>query len=143
MGYKNVRRDECLPRRTEGSFLVQSEGTFFRTFTTNNFAGLNRMQKDPQHPILDRPHEYHILDLRFHVGEDGDEPFLDLILGRGDAVRRLRFLSPRDLEIESGFPMPTNGMEILDVRARQIEDIGVRVGDFEASPGSITFWRAR
>lgn len=98
------------------------------------------MERDPQHPILDRPHEYRILDLWYHMGSNGEQPFIDLNLGRGDTVRRLRFLSPRDLEIEKGFPAPTNGMEILDVRARQLEDVGVRVGDFEASFGSITFW---
>jgi hypothetical protein len=45
-----------------------------------------------------------------------------------------------DLEIEKGFPGPTAGMEILDVRKRQMGGIGVRVGDIEASFGSITFW---
>ena len=67
------------------------------------------MDVDPPHPIIDRPHEYSIADLRYHVGLDGAEPFIDLVLQRGDAVRRLRFLSPRQLIIEDGFPEPTSG----------------------------------
>ena len=98
------------------------------------------MDVDPPHPIIDRPHEYSIADLRYHVGLDGAEPFIDLILQRKDAVRRLRFLSPRQLIIEDGFPEPTSGMEILDVSRRQLGDLRVRVGDCEASHGAITFW---
>lgn len=98
------------------------------------------MVEDPPHPIIDRPDEYRICAMRYEMNWDDGEPFLDLELRRGDIVRRLRFWSPRDLEIEKWFPVPTGGMEILDVRARQMEGIGVRVGDFEESPGAITFW---
>jgi hypothetical protein len=55
-------------------------------------------------------------------------------------VRRLRFWQPRRLMIEDGFPSPTRGMVILDVRSRQWAGIGVEVGDIEASIGSVTFW---
>jgi hypothetical protein len=52
----------------------------------------------------------------------------------------LQFYWPRDLEIERGFPIHTCGMEILDVSARQMEGVGVRVQDFEACRGAVTFW---
>ena len=98
------------------------------------------MNRDSQHPIIDRPYEYDILAMHYQAAADEVEPFLDLTLGRGELVRRLRFFSPRDLKIEKGFPVATGGMEILDVSVRQMEGIGVLVGDFESSPGSITFW---
>ncbi len=95
---------------------------------------------DPQHTIIDRPHEFRIGTLHYHVGLDGQESHLDLHLHRGDEVRRLRFYSPQDIEIEKGFPLPTGGMVILDVTGRQMEGLRVRVADFEASWGSITYW---
>lgn len=98
------------------------------------------MHPDPPHPIIDRPHEYSIADLRYHVGLDGTEPFIDMALQRGQTVRRLRFLWPRQLVIEDGFPVPTSGMEILDVSQRQLGDLRIRVGDCEAGFGAITFW---
>lgn len=96
---------------------------------------------DPDHPIIDRPWEYEVLLLAYH--NDPELPrdsYLDLTLRRGPSVRRLRFLGPEDLEIERGFPRPTGGMVILDVRRRQLDGLGVRVADFEASLGAVRFW---
>ncbi len=98
------------------------------------------MSEDPNHAIIDRPFEYRILSMRYSTRRDGQEPFLDLEVCRGEVIRRLRFWSPQELEIEKGFPEPTGGMVILDVRSRQMEGLGVRVSDIEASWGSITFW---
>lgn len=97
---------------------------------------------DPKHPIIERPWDYQILRFCYHNDpDDWRESYIDLTLGRGAVVRRLRFLAPQDLEIERGcFPQPTGGMCILDVRHRQMEEIGVRVADFEASRGAVTFW---
>jgi len=61
-------------------------------------------------------------------------------LKKGTIVRRLRFYGPRELEIEKGFPLSTGGMEILDVSAQQLDNINVRVSDFEASQCAVTFW---
>jgi hypothetical protein len=55
-------------------------------------------------------------------------------------VRRLWFWSPQQLQIEEGFPRPTHGMAILDVRARGLDGLAVWVTDFEASRGQINFW---
>jgi hypothetical protein len=99
--------------------------------------------RDPDHPIICRPWEYHILDFHYHYDpEDWKQSYIDLTLRKGSTVRRLRFLGPRSLKVEEGFPAPTGGMEILDVRHRQMEGVGVHVHDFEASPGAITFWAA-
>jgi hypothetical protein len=98
-------------------------------------------QEDPFHSILDRPWEYEIVSLSFHRSFDGEfETFLDISLKKGDVARHLRFLSPRELEIENGFPAATSGFCILDVSARGMEGVGVRVADFEASWGAIRFW---
>ena len=79
------------------------------------------MERDPDHEIIDRPHEYRIADLRYSAGLDGEEAFVDLELRKESTVRRLRFWSPQQFEIEPGFPLPTHGMLILDVRRRRLE----------------------
>ncbi|MEM6673314.1 MAG: hypothetical protein AAF726_10760 [Planctomycetota bacterium] len=96
---------------------------------------------DPIHPIIDRPHEYWIKELHYHMGLDGSEPYVDLELQKDSLVRRLRFWSPQQFVIEDGhFPHPTSGMVIYDVRKRHLGDLNVWVSDCEASHGSITFW---
>jgi len=61
-------------------------------------------------------------------------------LRKGAVVRRLRFWSPQQFAIEEGFPAPTGGVVILDVRGRRLEGLGVRVADFEGNHGAVTFW---
>ncbi|MDH3594621.1 MAG: hypothetical protein OEU09_06730 [Rhodospirillales bacterium] len=98
------------------------------------------MKRDPDHPIIDDPWTYDILGFNYQVDkEDPGKSFIDLTLEKEGVVRRLRFHGPTNLEIEAGFPIPTRGMAILDVRARQLEGIGVEVSDFENSTGSVTF----
>ena len=111
-------------------------------FLTPNRLTINKdMQNDPDHPIIDSPWEYSIAEFRYHVGLDGTEPFIDLILERDALTRRLRFWSPQDLQIESGcFPHATGGMAILDVRKRQLDGLRIHVTDFEGTKGAITFW---
>ena len=36
--------------------------------------------------------------------------------------------------------MMTSGLVISDVRGRKLDRLGVRVDDFEASPGAVRFW---
>ncbi|MGO8690164.1 MAG: hypothetical protein ACLQLG_11055 [Thermoguttaceae bacterium] len=96
--------------------------------------------EDPAHPILDRPWEYDITAFSYVRPDDGTEPYIDMTLRKDRVVRRLRFFSPREIEIQKGFPLPTRGMYFSDVRARGMEGLGVRVGDFEASPGKVRFW---
>lgn len=99
------------------------------------------IEPDPNHPIIERPWEYDIVEFHYHVDtDDRSKCYIDMSLAKGETVRRLRFWSPRTLKIEEGFPNPTSGMVILDVRHRQMQDIGIHVWDFEASQGAITFW---
>ena len=103
----------------------------------------SNLKPDPDHPIIEKPWEYQIIDFHCHYDqEDWEKSYTDISLAKDTVIRRLRFWSPRDLKIEEGFPMPTGGMQIQDVRSRQMEGIGVRVGDFEASWGAVTFWAA-
>lgn len=96
---------------------------------------------DPNHPIIDRPWEFSIVELRYCAERNGAESFIDLVLERESLCRRLRFWSPQQLEIEEGcFPDPTGGMVILDVSARQLNGLGVWVTDLEGTRGSVTFW---
>jgi hypothetical protein len=97
---------------------------------------------DPDHAIIERPWEYEIVSLCFHNDPGGwSASYIDMELGRGAIVRRLRFLGPQDFAIEKGcFPQPTRGMCILDVSHRRLEGINVRVADFEATRGAVTFW---
>lgn len=96
------------------------------------------------HKIIDRPHEYRVIRLDLQIDHNHREnTFLDLTLLRKDVVRRLRFLRPTNLIIDEGFPEPTNGMQILDIRHKQWDDVKVQVTDFEgASHGAITFLAA-
>jgi len=99
------------------------------------------LKEGETHPIIDRPFEYRIIGFNYQVNlEDHLKSYIDLTLKKDSIIRRLRFYGPQKLKIDEGFPEPTSGMEILDVSDRQLEDIDIRVTDFEASPGSITFW---
>jgi hypothetical protein len=85
--------------------------------------------EDPMHPILDKPWEYEIVGFDYQAVEG--EPHLDLTLRRGADIRQLRFLGPKSINLEEGFsdsPGPS-GIAILDVRARQMEGLGVHVSD--------------
>ena len=96
---------------------------------------------DPDHPIIERPWEYQLTEFHYHYDpDDRGASFIDMTLEKGEIVRRLRFWSPRSLRIEEGFPVATGGMEIKDVRRRQMQGLGVYVGDFEASSGAVNFW---
>ena len=98
---------------------------------------------DPDHPIIERPWEYEIVGLCYHRDpESQDDSYIDLTLRRGDDLRRLHFFGPQDLQITPGFPS-SSGLCILDVSRRQLEGIGARVANFEASDGCPTFWAHR
>jgi hypothetical protein len=95
---------------------------------------------DPHHPLVERPWEYEIVGLAYHRDPDTwIDSYIDLVLQRGESRRHLRFLGPQDLRIDEGFPSSA-GLCILDVSRRQLDGIGVRVANFEASGGCPTFW---
>ena len=92
------------------------------------------------HPILDRPHQYHLVEFKYII--DWEEPrqsFIDMRLAHGDDEVSLRFWQPVNLSIEAGFPQPTRGMVFYDRSADSLQDIGIEVADSESSHGSILF----
>ncbi|MBJ7537214.1 hypothetical protein I8J31_05920 [Marinomonas sp. C1424] len=93
------------------------------------------------HPIVESPHLYDIdcFSYKF-VEKDNSKSYIDLHLKKDSEVVCLRFWGPQDLEIEKGFPWATGGMFIEDIKSHGLESLGIYVGDFEASNGSITFW---
>ncbi len=91
------------------------------------------------HSILERAWEYEIVGFNFQKSINGKfESFIDVTLQKDKEIRRLRFLSPIQLKIESGFSM-THGFCITDVSDKFLES-KIEVEDFEN--GSIYF-RAR
>lgn len=98
--------------------------------------------RDPAHAILDNPWEYRIAELRYVVGTSGED-FIDLLLSKESDLRRLRFWSPRMFSVEEGFePGSYIGLQIFDVSARQMEDVGVEVSTCENTAGLRFFARA-
>jgi hypothetical protein len=96
------------------------------------------VEPDPDHPIITHPHRYDVVGFNYQLPDDG-EPYIDLTLRRDAVIRRLRFFSPREIEIESGFP-GCSGLQIKDVSANQLTGIRVRVTDFEPSLDAVRFW---
>jgi hypothetical protein len=130
-------------------FSVENRIHFVERFSTwirkeiRHFRGGTALpiERDPDHPIIQKPWTYEIILFSYsNDPRNYKNSFIDLSLQRDDEIRRLRFLAPQDLKIEPGFPHTTGGMAILDVRERQLDGLGVRVADFEASWGAVTFW---
>jgi hypothetical protein len=91
------------------------------------------------HPILKQPWTYEVVEFHFVAATEDTESFLDLSLRRGSELRRLRFFSPQDISLASGFPS-CPGLFISDVSSAQMENIRVQVGDYEVGPGGMSFW---
>lgn len=93
------------------------------------------------HPIIDKPWQYKIISFYYECSSENYlEHYIELVMKKGNDVKKLKFLAPTQLKIEEGFPMPTGGMEILDIHDRGWENINIEVSDFEASQGAITFF---
>lgn len=91
------------------------------------------------HPIIHSPHEYEIVYLGYEISiHDYKNSYIDIHFKKGEALIKLRFNQPQGLEIEKGFCGYVSGMEILDIRDRQLDGIGVEVRNFEQDAG-ITF----
>jgi hypothetical protein len=96
-------------------------------------------ERDPDHSIIERPFEYEIVEFSYTRPLDGSEPSIDLGLVKRGLLRRLRFFDPREIRITEGFPN-SSGLAILNVSSRQLDRLGVRVINFEASDGCPEFW---
>jgi hypothetical protein len=99
---------------------------------------------DVPHAVLPAADTWHIVGLSWRLLSGPTyQCNIDLLLQRGDETVSLRFYGAQDLEIERGGPRDTAGLTILDVRARGLERLGVRVTDFEGSHGQVDFWAHR
>ena len=98
---------------------------------------------DPAHPILPDPWRWELLEFTYRRDpDDWRESYIDLLFARGGVERRLRFFAPQDVELSRGLPN-SSGLCILDVSARQLDGLRVRVASFEQSYGTPSFWAAR
>lgn len=105
-----------------------------------SLASRNVMHEEgSEHGVLTEAWRYDIEAVRLDVApRDGGEPYLDMRLTReGDTVH-LRFWSPR--EVSLSLLLTTGGLMILDISGHGMENLGVRVLDFEASNGGVTFY---
>lgn len=100
------------------------------------------MREYPPHSILAQPHTYELIRLDWQIDpHDNRNSCLDMTLQRGEVVRRLRFLRPTKVKIDSGFNGHCSGMMVLDIRNRGWEDLRVEVINVEPQPG-ITLYAA-
>ncbi len=91
------------------------------------------------HPIIDKPHTYELVNFYWHMCQDDfSATYIDLHLTKDGKLVKLRFSQPVEVKIDNGFSGNIAGMSILDIRAQQLERIGVEVRNFEQDPG-ITF----
>ena len=144
------REATCHPSQLS----VRSGGTIYSTAQPGFVPDIPRLSRgeldgysteamcdfDPDHPIIDAPHEFEIATFHYETPFSGGEAYIDLHLLRGGERRRLRFICPQQLRIEEGFPAPTHGMRIKDVSSRGLDGLNVQVVDVEASWGAMTFW---
>jgi hypothetical protein len=94
---------------------------------------------DPDHPILPDPFGWELVEFAYRRANDWRESYIDLVLARDGVERRLRFFAPREVELTRGIPN-SSGLYIQDVRGRQMEGVGVRVGTFEEDWCVPSFW---
>jgi len=94
---------------------------------------------DKIHPIINKPHEYEVIFFSLKKDTEAHEStYIELHLKKNSEIKKLQFIQPVDLEIEKGFYGNICGMEILDIKDHQLDNIGVQVRNFEQDAG-ITF----
>jgi hypothetical protein len=95
---------------------------------------------DKAHTILDKPHEYDVVYMEWNINPyDYKESHLILHLQKGEEIKKLKFIRPTEVEIEKGFNgVNCSGMEIIDIKDRQLDNINIQVRNFEQDAG-ITF----
>jgi hypothetical protein len=95
--------------------------------------------EDKKHPIITKPHEYQVIFFGYQIDNDNyTNSYIDIHFKKENKVIKLRFFQPLELEINKGFNGNVCGMEILDISKFQLDDIGVKVSNFEQDAG-ITF----
>jgi hypothetical protein len=86
--------------------------------------------------------DYQIIDFHYKYDIDEiEETYIDLTFERNGKIVIIRFLSPVDIRLNGAFEQQQGGgFEILDIKKRQMENIGVEVRNFEPSEGNFTFY---
>ncbi len=94
------------------------------------------------HPILERPWEYSLDEIHWSESSEGGGTFLDIILSKGEIIRRLRFVNPQKIKIDlsGGYPQSCGEMVILDIRDYGWEGLGVEIAEGGASGSPITLY---
>jgi len=91
------------------------------------------VKRDRDHPVIDEPWNYNLIGFKSIVNDDDiEQSYIDLTLHQGSIIKRLRFYGPINLR----FPLPTKGIQILDVSDRQEGRFCVEVSD---SSGALFF----
>lgn len=104
---------------------------------------MREFEPDPDHPLMPCPSHWDLVEFLYRKSStDPADSFIDLVFEREGQRRRLRFFGPQDLVMDRGLPN-SDGMIILDVSARQLEGLKVRVGHCDHPDGAPTFWAAR
>ena len=104
--------------------------------------GPDGSERDPDHPIIDGPFRWELVEFTYRRETEWDESSIDLVLARDGVERRLRFFGTQDLVLDRGLPN-SSGLFIADVTGRGMEGIGVRVGSFEPDWCVPSFWASR
>lgn len=101
-----------------------------------------RFLREPaDHPIVAEPWSYRVED--FHHGEGEGGSFVDLVLRRGDDVRRLRFLDATEVDYRADLgARASSGMAILSVPHPELDGVGVRVTDRDEEGSALYLWAA-
>jgi hypothetical protein len=96
---------------------------------------------DPFHPLLPDPYSWTLVEFTYRSHPtDLLETYIDLVVARDGVQRRLRFLCPREVKVPLGQMGWWCRVYVADVRSRQMDNIGVRVGSFEPDWCVPSFW---
>jgi hypothetical protein len=99
------------------------------------------MDDEPNHPIIDEPWTYEIERIDWRPSPVTADSVIDLTFRKGEARRRLRFLSPTSVKVDEGFCGQCFGLAIRDIRGRGWDRVRIEVVNFEQDAG-ITFYAA-
>jgi hypothetical protein len=144
---RDSNRDEpsAAPQRrsrTDWTWKINRPRTVIDDVRPWKFLTVSGFDGDPEHPILPDAWRWELIEFTYRRDlADWRESHIEMVFRQNGVERRLRFLSPQDLELSQGLPTST-GMRILDVSGRQLDGLRVRVASFEQSYGTPTFWAA-
>lgn len=94
--------------------------------------------EEPDHPIINEPWEYKIIEFKYHRGHKNDEPHIDLTLKKNNEIQILRFRKPSGVRL---YDIPEHeGPSIKNVTGRGFESVQVAVCADACGQGHMSFW---